>query len=246
MVRPRTIQTFPVTRPSLAPSPSARRPPLPADAARLTLEVLRRCLPVGVMVLDADLRTLFTNEAGRRLAALWNHGFGTLKCLQTRVPLAVPDEVVGACGRLLGGSRRGGISGAAGRELVRNPRRPHLGALVTVQPSARPDGSALFGVVFQEEDPAGRADAAGSAERWSVLTVSERAVAQLVAEGLNNCEVAGRLGKSVATVKTQLRAIFGKLKIARRAQLIVAWHGLDGRPGCVSERPAARLLQAGG
>jgi DNA-binding CsgD family transcriptional regulator/tetratricopeptide (TPR) repeat protein len=63
----------------------------------------------------------------------------------------------------------------------------------------------------------------GSRERpltgWDSLTKSEQAVAELVAEGLTNREVAQRLYISPHTVNTHLRHIFGKLEITTRAAL---------------------------
>ena len=48
---------------------------------------------------------------------------------------------------------------------------------------------------------------------------AEREVAQLVAEGLSNPGIAGRLFISRATVKTHLTHVFTKLDITNRAQL---------------------------
>ncbi|WP_179570499.1 response regulator [Schumannella luteola] len=52
------------------------------------------------------------------------------------------------------------------------------------------------------------------------LTAREAEVALLMAEGLANPEIAGRLFVSTATVKTHVNAIFGKLLVATRAQAI--------------------------
>lgn len=54
------------------------------------------------------------------------------------------------------------------------------------------------------------------------LSPSERRVALLVAEGLRNEEIARRLSRSRRTVESQLNAIFGKLGIVCRAQLVKA------------------------
>jgi len=58
-----------------------------------------------------------------------------------------------------------------------------------------------------------RAAAAGG------LTPSERQVAELVAAGLSNKQVAAQLYVSVATVDTHLRGVYSKLGIRSRAQL---------------------------
>ncbi len=54
---------------------------------------------------------------------------------------------------------------------------------------------------------------------WASLTPTERAVSQLVAEGLTNREVGKRLYISPHTVNTHLRHVFGKLSVSTRAGL---------------------------
>jgi DNA-binding CsgD family transcriptional regulator len=54
---------------------------------------------------------------------------------------------------------------------------------------------------------------------WAALTASEIAVAQLVAEGLTNREVAERLFVSPHTVNSHLRHVFTKLRINSRVEL---------------------------
>jgi DNA-binding NarL/FixJ family response regulator len=55
-----------------------------------------------------------------------------------------------------------------------------------------------------------------------VLTPRESDIAALIADGLQNNEIAFRLNLSPATVRTHLRHIFRRLGIANRAQL-AAW-----------------------
>ena len=49
------------------------------------------------------------------------------------------------------------------------------------------------------------------------LTAREVEVLRLVAQGLSDAEVAARLYVSVHTVKTHLRAVYGKLGVASRS-----------------------------
>jgi DNA-binding CsgD family transcriptional regulator len=69
----------------------------------------------------------------------------------------------------------------------------------------------------------GRRGSRGSRRRaltgWDSLTKSERAVAELVAEGLTNREVARRLYISPHTVNSHLRHVFQKLDVSTRAGL---------------------------
>jgi DNA-binding NarL/FixJ family response regulator len=65
---------------------------------------------------------------------------------------------------------------------------------------------------------------------WNSLTDTEQAVARLVAEGLNNSQVAGRMYISTHTVAHHLRQAFRKLSIASRVELtrIVIEQAADG------------------
>jgi DNA-binding NarL/FixJ family response regulator len=53
------------------------------------------------------------------------------------------------------------------------------------------------------------------------LTAREEEVLALVTEGLCNKQVAKRLDIGIGTVKTHLRAAFGKLQVGSRAQAMV-------------------------
>ena len=69
------------------------------------------------------------------------------------------------------------------------------------------------------------------------LTVREREVLALVAEGLSNDEIAARLFLSPLTSKTHVSRIMTKLDARDRAQLVViAYESGPGHPG--RPRPA--------
>jgi DNA-binding NarL/FixJ family response regulator len=57
---------------------------------------------------------------------------------------------------------------------------------------------------------------------WDALTPSEARVVELVAAGLSNQEIAGKLFVSLATVKSHLVHVFQKLEVRSRAELAVA------------------------
>lgn len=59
-------------------------------------------------------------------------------------------------------------------------------------------------------------------EGWEALTPSERAVVDLVSEGLTNTGVAERLVVSRRTVESHLRRVYTKLGLATRPQLVAA------------------------
>jgi len=57
------------------------------------------------------------------------------------------------------------------------------------------------------------------------LTPIEREVAAQVAAGLSSQVIAAQRGRSVRTVENQIAAIFGKLRVGSRAQLVIALLG---------------------
>jgi DNA-binding CsgD family transcriptional regulator len=67
---------------------------------------------------------------------------------------------------------------------------------------------------------------------WAAMTKSELAVAQLVAKGLTNREVAERLFVSPHTVNTHLRQVFAKLEVKSRVDLtrLATERGGEGAP----------------
>jgi len=62
--------------------------------------------------------------------------------------------------------------------------------------------------------------------RWE-LTPTERRVAQLVAEGLTNKEVAGAVVSSVRAVEANLTRIYAKLGVRSRTELAHVLGGLE-------------------
>jgi DNA-binding NarL/FixJ family response regulator len=74
---------------------------------------------------------------------------------------------------------------------------------------------------------------ASSAASFPELTAREREVLELIAAGRNNAEIAKVLTLSGKTVRNHVSVIFGKLRVADRAQAIVRAReaGLGQRPG---------------
>lgn len=76
--------------------------------------------------------------------------------------------------------------------------------------------------------PGARGSRKRPAHGWESLTATERAVSQLVAEGLTNSAVARRLYMSPHTVNTHLRHVFSKLGVSNRVALAAEVHRAAG------------------
>jgi DNA-binding NarL/FixJ family response regulator len=75
-------------------------------------------------------------------------------------------------------------------------------------------------------------------EGLETLTEREREVLELIARGLGNGDIAGRLYLSMATVKTHVNRVFAKLGIRDRAQAVVlAYESGIVRPGDREDAP---------
>jgi DNA-binding NarL/FixJ family response regulator len=61
--------------------------------------------------------------------------------------------------------------------------------------------------------------------RFDVLTARERQVAECVAAGLRNSEIAARLWLTTATVKDHVHHILTKTGLPNRTALAAAWNG---------------------
>lgn len=197
--------------------------------ARRSLEEFNRNIPVGLVVLDWDLRVQFDNPEAHRQCAVWNLGPDAVRIYNPRDAFALPEPILAACRRL--------------REqvLARNPKLPLPRAGDVAQVAHRPanglraqvtvvnnPGSLLarprFLVVLDARSVASVRSEATLAERMKLLrdlTPREREIALLVCEGQSNAEIAGTLCKSVLTIKTQLNAVFRKLGVKSRARLMV-------------------------
>lgn len=85
---------------------------------------------------------------------------------------------------------------------------------IWVSTDAADDRACTIRVMPQDVD-----QTAPSASELSALTSRENEVAQLVAEGYTNNEIANELCISVSTVKSHMQKIFEKLGIANRTML---------------------------
>jgi len=102
----------------------------------------------------------------------------------------------------------------------------HRRALEEIRPGLEPrhldEGARLSIAEAVEYARRGRGGRDRPSHGWESLTPSEQRVVELVAEGLRNREIATKLFVSIATVKTHLIHVYGKLDLRTRSELAAA------------------------
>jgi DNA-binding NarL/FixJ family response regulator len=81
--------------------------------------------------------------------------------------------------------------------------------------------SETFGFLEAQAGQEAASPSATGARPFPELTSREREVLELIAEGLNNTEIATQLVLSPKTVRNHITVIFSKLEVETRAQAIV-------------------------
>lgn len=211
----------------------SHKPPdfLASAKGRLLLEMLCHSLPLGALVLDAQCRMVFANSEALHVVSLWRSAGAHASATKNRFDAPVPSEILAACNHLKqefikrSNSRAANRPNFAARVRVKHPQRPRLSAVVSLERSRRDRAVAGFCVLLQ--DGLTWNVVGGRGDQLALLTPAERHVAKMVANGLRNEEVAASLGKSVGTVKAQLRSIFGKLDVRTRTQLVSLLRSLE-------------------
>ncbi len=103
-------------------------------------------------------------------------------------------------------------AGVAGYLLKTMPREELVGAVRAAGRGSRVLDPVLSARLVGAAKPAGLSDAR--------LTWRERETVDLVAEGLSNRAIAGRMGVSVRTIEGHLNHVFAKLGIESRTELV--------------------------
>ena len=140
-----------------------------------------------------------------------------------------PDVLLAAVEAYRQGPRpveRGWACEDAGQALVRSGRKTEAACLLDEALAVYGDVGATWDI---ERAGSIRATLGGAVPRtvlrpqrgWASLTPSESKVAELVAGGLSNQEVADRLVISRYTVETHLKRVYAKLGVRSRAELAV-------------------------
>lgn len=195
---------------------------------RKVLEEFSRHIPLGLMLLDWELRPVFANTEAVKECAVWCHGPTVARGLVSRERLELPEPVRAVCermrGEILSANAKDRPTFANALERLAHPTIPdRLAAVSAVNASAGLLAKPGFLVVLEDRSlerlPAARVPIEKQRLLWA-LTPSEREVALLICEGCSNFEVARRLKKSPLTTKKQLTSIFAKLKVRTRGRLM--------------------------
>lgn len=172
----------------------------------------------AVMCLDAEGATLFATAEARRMYELWNAGLKDARHRQPGRDFRLPAGIAS----LLRAASGSGWDAQTSGVRVRHPHMPEFAVTIHMGGSLPEMSSRLHCLLmFVTDAAAAPAEIESGAERTlQQLTPSERRVALLVAEGLRNEDIAQRLQRSRRTVEYQLNAIFRKLDMTRRTQLV--------------------------
>lgn len=184
-----------------------------------------------LLVLDWKLHTTFHNPEAAEASRLWNGEDKHAPRERTRAAAAaLPPPLQVACRALRDEVAREGMHnlGIIQRPLTRRQRLGGDGTpgaeIIYFKPPHLPVDEGRFIVRFAARQGTDNDGGDSPALGLDALTLSEQAVADLVAAGHANGEVAAVLGLSIHTVRAHLRAIFRKLGVKGRAELAARAH----------------------
>ena len=195
---------------------------------RKVLEEFNRHIPLGLMLLDWELRPVFANTEAVKECAVWCHGPTVARGLISRDRLELPAPVRAVCEAMRAEILRANAKDRpdfshALRRLAHPTIPDRLAGVSAVNAAAGLLATPGFLVVLEdrslERQPLARVPVEKQRLLWA-LTPSEREVALLICEGCSNDEVARRLKKSPLTTKKQVTSIFAKLNVRTRGRLM--------------------------
>lgn len=208
---------------STGTAPSARHgcPSVDASAAATALAVAVRHAGQGVIALGSGTRVLYANEVARSCMG----ADGPLRLHQGRLAAtAAARQGLSEALRRLEQSGRPqffALHGPGGAGRAGQPARIFaVTALIEEQGKARQ--RILILDPFGERGPLDEA----ALSRWLDLTPAQARVAACLSRGLSPEEVAAHNGRSIATIRTQIRAILERTNLDNLQQLYRALAGL--------------------
>jgi DNA-binding CsgD family transcriptional regulator len=202
------------------------------ESQRKALTSILKPLPLPLVLCDWRLRIVCETAEGLEARTAWELGEDRARVLSPSPKRKLPPELAEFCRIKItaweeGGPRLRALLEKGQCELC-HPHQPHLRVyLRLVREKTFPMIKPLFLLQFETR----RADderthiGADNFASLTQLSTAERELALLVCRGHSNVAIAGRLGKSVYTIKAQLHSIFRKLKMKSRSQLIASLIG---------------------
>lgn len=182
-------------------------------------------VPVGLLLLDWELRPLWCNDEAAHACAVWNHGERRAAALNPRRAFRVPAPLAEACAELRAHwMQTSGAERAAGaKPHVLSEHALGLHAQIVLRAlGTNPLLHPAFQIQLDYRRPRGdrnRPLSPGAVALLARLSAREREVAMRVREGLRTAEIAAELRRSPLTIKTQLAAIFTKLEVRSRTRV---------------------------
>jgi DNA-binding CsgD family transcriptional regulator len=195
-------------------------------AVRMDFEECLRQLPLPTMLLRWNLKLIYRNRAARDFCAVWEKGWEQAR--QTNASSGIPSEILDRCRQLkqhwAQARRPSAPRRVFKRERVRHPRSPDLRATVRLKQLSSADLARPHFLIECEALRRHTAQfpktAASRLPHLARLTGRQQEITRLVCDGRSNQEIADEAGLSLAMVKKHLHAVFHKLEVTSRSQLM--------------------------
>jgi DNA-binding CsgD family transcriptional regulator len=195
-------------------------------SARATFEEFLRRLPLPTILLRWNLKLAYQNRAAREFCALWERGPKMARLMKANV--VFPSEILDGCRALKQrweqSSRLNATQRDIEQEVVHHPQWPYLRATLSLKQLSSAGVARPYFLIECEELRRGterQHEPSGARLPYLVrLTGREQQLARLVCDGRSNQEIADDVGLSLQMVKKHLYAIFRKLEVTSRNQLM--------------------------
>lgn len=182
-------------------------------------------MPVGLLLLDWDLRTIWYNGEAANGCAVWNHGERKAAALNPRRNFRVPAALLEACAGLKAQweQSRARHQAFASRPVIVSDHALGLHAEIVLRAiGENSEVRPAFGIQLDYRRPRGdrnRPLSPGAVAVLGRLSAREREVVMGVREGLRTRQIAAEQRRSPLTIKTQLSAIYAKLGVRSRTEV---------------------------
>ena len=182
-------------------------------------------MPIGLLLLDWDLRVIWYNGEAANGCAVWNHGERRAAALNPRRNFRVPAALLEACAGLKAQREQARAKNQAivSRPVMVSDHVLGLHAQVVLRAIGQnTEQRPAFGIQLDYRRPRGdrnRPLSPGAVAVLSRLSPREREVVMGVREGLSTRRIATEQRRSPLTIKTQLSAIYAKLGLGGRTQV---------------------------